>query len=188
MTQIRIPVEVLPTPNKNGDQILQFRVISEDRNYTSPWSNLYVVKSIGQYRPLESSYVYTSSSANKLVSVTWDTPTIYNYSASLTSASIAHNHTQNYKQHDTDIYIKWNPSSSASYYEYHDRVGSDSTTIVVPAGATSVRIIGGVAAHNIPFQGTKETTAAYRARLDSHVNNVVLNLFKIFDTGNQTIT
>lgn len=181
MSKIRIPVEQLPPPNSNGDHIIQFRVISEDRNRISAWSNLFVVKSIGQYRPLESDYVFQSASPT--VSVTWDTPSIYNYDASLVSASIQHNHKQDFKRHDTDIFVKWDSES----FTYHDRVISDSTTITVPAGSSSVRIVGTVATHNIPQQGSQESSVNYGIRLDSHVDEL-LNLFKIFDTGTQTVT
>jgi len=106
MAEIRIPVEKLPPPDKNGDHAFQFRIISVDKNQWSAWSQLYIVKSIGQYRPLESDV--TAIISTDEITVTWDTPTIYNYnSASITSASIAHNHSQNFKQHATDIFIKY---------------------------------------------------------------------------------
>lgn len=181
MAKIRIPVEILPPPNSNGDHILQFRVISDDRNKTSAWSNLFIVKSIGQYRPLESDYVYVS--ASPVVTVTWDTPSIYNYSASLVSASVLHNHSQNFKRHDTDIFVKWGDE----YFQYHDRVNSDTTSITVPAGETQVRIVGIVATHNIPRRKRKETDSEYNQRIDTYLSTII-DLFKIFDTGNQIVT
>ncbi len=104
MARITIPVEQLPAPDKNGNHNIQFRVISEDRNKASAWSTLYTVKSIGQYRPLESDVSLTIS--DEEVSVVWDTPTVYNYHPSLASASIEHNHSIQFKKHDTDIFIK----------------------------------------------------------------------------------
>lgn len=193
MSKVRIPVEILPPPNENGDHILQFRVVSQDRNRTSEWSNLYILKSIGQYRPLESDYDISTASVYsgsvfvaKQVNLVWETPTIYNYSASLSSASIAHNHTQQYKQHDTDIFIKWNPSSSASYYEFHERISTDSTTIRVPAGKTSIEIVAAVATHNIPIQGEEESDSDYHDRLNTYVNKLI-SLFKVFHVTNYTI-
>lgn len=182
MSKIRIPVEQLPPPNSDGDHVLQFRVISEDRNRISAWSNLFVIKSIGQYRPLESDYVFQS--ASPVITVTWDTPLIYNYnSASLVSASIQHNHTQDFKRHNTDIFVKWDSGN----FEYHDRVLSDSTSISVPVGKNYVRVVGTVATHNVPQQGEKESDVDFGNRLDSHVEEL-LNLFKIFDTGTKTVT
>lgn len=195
MAKIRIPVEQLPPPNSNGDHAIQFRVISEDRNRISAWSNLFVVKSIGQYRPLESDYVFQS--ASPVVSVTWDTPKYYNYdgisdaivkdisgSVTINSASVVtHNHSQNFKRHETDIFVKWDSNS----FEYHDRVLSDTTSITVPAGSSSVRIVGTVATHNIPQQGSQESLEDFGQRIDEHVEGLI-DLFKIFDTGTRSVT
>jgi len=78
VARITIPVEQLPAPDKNGNHNIQFRVISEDRNKASAWSTLYTIKSIGQYRPLQSDVDFILSDSD--VSVIWDTPTIYNAS------------------------------------------------------------------------------------------------------------
>lgn len=182
MPKIRIPVEQLPPPNSDGDHVVQFRMISEDRNRISAWSNLYIVKSTGQYRPLESDYTFTSASPT--VSVTWDTPSYYNYnSASLTSASVLHNHSLDFKRHDTDIFISWDSQS----FEYHDRVNTDTISIIVPPGSSTIRVVGTVAIHGIPRQGTKEEDIDFELRMDEYTNKV-FNLFKIFDTGTKTIT
>jgi hypothetical protein len=183
MTQIRIPVEKLPPPDKNGDHAFQFRIISVDKNQWSAWSQLYVVKSIGQYRPLESEDI-TLVIGTDDVTVTWDTPTIYNYnSASITSASIAHNHSQNFKQHDADIFVQWDGGD----IQYHARVSSDTTSIIIPTGALSVRVIGLVALKDVPQIENFESSLDYQARLDSYLgvsggSQGVYDLFKIFDT------
>jgi hypothetical protein len=189
MGKIRIPVEKLPPPNLNGDHVIQFRVTSEDRNKVSAWSNLFIVKSIGQYRPLPSEFIFRSASPE--VSLVWDTPLIYNYykSASMSSASIQHNHSQDFKRHNTDIFVKWDNEN----FEYHDRVISDSTTIVVPPGSASVRVIGVVATHNIPQKEEVETSLELSGRINEYVlgNEYypgVLNLFEIFDTGTRIVT
>jgi hypothetical protein len=130
MAEIRIPVEKLPPPDKNGDHAFQFRIISVDKNQWSAWSQLYIVKSIGQYRPLESNIAAAVSS--KDVSLTWDTPIIYNNSASLSSASISHNHSQDFKQHDTDIFVQWNSGSTMADFEYHARVSEDFSSVSIP--------------------------------------------------------
>ena len=187
MAEIRIPVEKLPTPDKNGDHAFQFRIISVDKNQWSAWSQLYVIKSIGQYRPLESNITAVISSEE--VSLTWDTPIIYNYnSASITSASIAHNHSQKFKQHDTDVFVQWGSGSAMGNFEYHDRVASDTTSIVIPPGSASVRVFGTVALKDIPRLGTFESNEDYQLRFDSYLGvsgsvQGVYDLFKIFDTG-----
>jgi hypothetical protein len=130
MAEIRIPVEKLPPPDKNGDHAFQFRIISVDKNQWSAWSQLYVIKSIGQYRPLESNIVAAVSA--KDVNLTWDTPIIYNNSASLSSASISHNHSQDFKQHDTDIFVQWNSASGMADFQYHARVSEDFSSVSIP--------------------------------------------------------
>jgi len=188
MAQIRIPVEKLPTPDKNGDHAFQFRIISVDKNQWSAWSQLYTLKSIGQYRPLESDITAVISSED--VSLTWDTPIIYNYnSASITSASIAHNHSQKFKQHDTDVFVQWGSGSAMGNFEYHDRVAADTTSIVIPPGSASVRVFGTVALKDIPrLEIFESASASYQPRLNEYLGvsgsaQGVYDLFKIFDTG-----
>ena len=188
MAQIRIPVEKLPTPDKNGDHAFQFRIISVDKNQWSAWSQLYTLKSIGQYRPLESDITAVISSED--VSLTWDTPIIYNYnSASITSASIAHNHSQKFKQHDTDVFVQWGSGSAMGNFEYHNRVVADTTSIVIPPGSASVRVFGTVALKDIPrLEIFESASASYQPRLNEYLGvsgsvQGVYDLFKIFDTG-----
>jgi hypothetical protein len=188
MAQIRIPVEKLPTPDKNGDHAFQFRIISVDKNQWSAWSQLYTLKSIGQYRPLESDITAVISSEE--VSLTWDTPTIYNYnSASITSASIAHNHSQKFKQHDTDVFVQWGSGSAMGNFEYHDRVASDTTSVVIPPGSASVRVFGTVALKDIPrLEIFESASTSYQPRLNEYLGvsgsaQGIYDLFKIFDTG-----
>ena len=187
MPQIRIPVENLPPPDKNGDHYFQFRIISVDKNQWSAWSQLYEIKSIGQYRPVESDVIAIIN--DQQVTVSWDTPTIYNYnSSSATSASIAHNHSQDFKQHDTDIYVQWGSGSAMGNFEYHDRVGSDSTNILIPLGSASVRVIGTVALKDVPQLEEPEDPEVYQERLDEYLGisgsvQGIYDLFKIFDTN-----
>jgi hypothetical protein len=188
MAQIRIPVEKLPTPDKNGDHAFQFRIISVDKNQWSAWSQLYTLKSIGQYRPLESDITAVISSEE--VSLTWDTPMIYNYnSASITSASIAHNHSQKFKQHDTDVFVQWGSGSAMGNFEYHDRVASDTTSVVIPPGSASVRVFGTVALKDIPrLEIFESASTSYQPRLNEYLGvsgsaQGIYDLFKIFDTG-----
>jgi hypothetical protein len=186
MAEIRIPVEKLPPPDKNGDHAFQFRIISVDKNQWSAWSQLYIVKSIGQYRPFESDV--TAIISTDEITVTWDTPTIYNYnSASITSASIAHNHSQNFKQHSTDIFVQWGSGSAMGNFEYHERSEDDSTSILIEPGSASVRVLGLVALKDIPRKNTFEEDSEYQIRLDSYLGisgsvQGVFDLFKVFDT------
>ena len=187
MAQIRIPVEKLPPPDKNGDHAFQFRIISVDKNQWSAWSQLYIIKSIGQYRPLESDV--TAIISLEEVSLTWDTPIIYNHnSASITSASISHNHSQNFKQHETDVFVQWGSGSAMGNFEYHNRVSADTSSIIIPPGSASVRVFGTVALKDIPRIGNFEDDLEYQERLDEYLGisgsaQGVYDLFKIFDTG-----
>lgn len=192
MAEIRIPVEKLPPPDKNGDHAFQFRIISVDKNQWSAWSQLYIIKSVGQYRPLESNV--TAIIASDEVTVTWDTPTVYNYnSASITSASIAHNHSQNFKQHPTDIFVQWGSGSTMGNFEYHERSADDSTNILIPESSASVRVFGIVALKDIPRQNTFEENESYQSRLDEYLGvsgsvQGVYDLFKVFDTQVVSLT
>ena len=76
MTQIRIPVDKLPSPNKDGDHAFQFRIISVDKNQWSAWSQIYLLKSTGQYRPSTSDIIMTIGTDQIVAS--WETPTLYN--------------------------------------------------------------------------------------------------------------
>lgn len=195
MAKVRIPVEQLPPPNSNGDHAIQFRVISEDRNRISAWSNLFVIKSIGQYRPLESDV--TVIIGENTVDLSWDTPIYYNYdgvsdslivdvsgSVAVSSASVvAHNHSQDYKRHDTDIFIQWDSDN----FKYHDRAITDSTSIIIPQGSASVRVLGAVATHNVPQRLPQESDEQFNARINAYINELI-NLFKIFDTGTLSLT
>lgn len=173
MARVRIPVEQLPPPNKYGDHNVQFRIVSEDRNRVSAWSTFYGIKSLGQYRPLESNVTVVADTGSAL-SIAWDTPTIYNYSLALPSASIAHNHSANYKQHPTDIFIKFHGTESDDHFHYHDRVISDNTTIIKEnSNVQNVTIVGLVATYGLP-EGISG------ADLDQYVADLS-SIFKVFE-------
>jgi hypothetical protein len=172
MSKIRIPVEKLPPPDIYGNHTIQFRIVSEDRNKLSAWSPLYTVKSLGQYRPLFSNAITNySAENNETFTVTWDTATYYNYdgsssaleaeldgSVTVSSASIVvHNHSQNFKQHSTDIFLRWYNGTESGHFEYHDRVITDNTSIVKSTsdvrggsnGPTHVEILGLIATYGL---------------------------------------
>ena len=171
MARITIPVEQLPAPDKNGNHNIQFRVISEDRNKASAWSTLYTVKSIGQYRPLQSDVDLGIS--DQEITLIWETPTIYNYHPLLTSASIDHNHSIRFKKHPTDIFIKWDSLN----FEYHERTDQDAISISIPETVSaSVRVIGTIATQGID-----------RDEISDQMVEDLSELFLVFDTGTQLI-
>ena len=187
MAKVRIPVEQLPPPNENGDHVFQFRIISEDRNRTSAWSNLHEIKSIGQYRPFRPQVTdnLESGGGQSSFAITWDTPTIYNYSPSLASASIAHNHSINFKQHSTDIFLRWYNGTNAGNFEYHDRVISDTTTINKStqnvgnsgSGPTNVEIVGLISTHGLDYSpGTELNNKINTIKNYLAVFNILVNL------------
>ena len=186
MAEIRIPVENLPSPDKNGDHAFQFRIISVDKNQWSSWSQLYIIKSTGQYRPKESDYNLLLGGG--IINLTWDTPTIYNTSASLSSASISHNHSINFKEHPTDIFVQWSSGSVMGDFEYHERATDDLTNILVQPGSASARVVGMIATKNVPRIKQAETNEEFKERFDEFFGisgsvNGAYDLFKIFDTG-----
>jgi hypothetical protein len=186
MAEIRIPVEKLPPPDKNGDHAFQFRIISVDKNQWSAWSQLYVVKSIGQYRPQLSPV--SASVQGGVLTVSWVTPTNYNVSASLSSASIAHNHSLDTRSHDTDVFVQFGSGSAMGDFGYLERAINDTARILIPSTSASVRVIGTVATKNIPQPYLYEEAAEYRQRFDEYIGisasvQGIFDLFKVFDTG-----
>lgn len=188
MSKIRIPVEQLPPPNSNGDHVIQFRIASEDRNKLSEWSTLYTLKSLGQYRPQVSSVVndYPSGTSSNSITLVWDTPIVYNVGSGATS--IVHNHSQNFKKHPTDIFVKYSgPSWTGSVnWQYHDRVSTDSTTISLPSVGTDpipnkIYVIGMVATSGVPYELSGTTS------MNSYVDQQ-RPLFKVFETQTGGIT
>jgi hypothetical protein len=186
MSEIRIPVEKLPPPDSNGDHAFQFRVISVDKNQWSAWSQLYVVKSIGQYRP-ELSPV-SASVDDRVITAAWTTPTNYNVSGSLSSASIAHNHTSDYRHHDTDIFVQFGSGSVMQDFSYYSRVSNDIVRIIVPPQSASVRVVGTVALKDVPQPYPFEESISYKQRFNEYIGlsasvQGVFDLFKVFDSG-----
>jgi hypothetical protein len=186
MAEIRIPVEKLPPPDENGDHAFQFRIISVDKNQWSAWSQLYVVKSIGQYRPQLSPV--SASVQNRIMTANWVTPVNYNVSASLSSASIAHDHSLNTRAHDTDVFVQFSSGSVMGDFGYLERVANDTVRILIPSTSASVRVIGTIATKNIPLPYLFESSSDYKQRFDEYLGisasvQGIFDLFKIFDTG-----
>ena len=201
MAEIRIPVEKLPPPDKNGDHAFQFRIISVDKNQWSAWSQLYLVKSIGQYRP-KISPVSASIQAG-VMTVNWVTPLFYSYDGTSSavvenpvtgltfsnSASVVqHNHSLNSRTHDTDVFVQFSSGSAMQDFGYFGRVPDDTARILIPTTSASVRVIGTVATKNIPQPYTFDTALEYGQRFNEYIGlsastQGTFDLFKIFDTG-----
>jgi hypothetical protein len=128
VAKIRIPVEQLPPPNKNGQHVLRFRVASEDRNSISEWSKLFKIDSLGQIYPLQSSYFLDVGSQS--IRISWETPSIYNTGASAVGASVQHNHGGEWKQHPSDVFISFN-NTSGSNFIYWGRSSDSSFEVVL---------------------------------------------------------
>jgi hypothetical protein len=156
MAKFIIPVEKLPPPNADGNHVFRFRVTSDDRSIKSEYSTLYSIQSAGQIYPLEVS-ASASIQANSIV-VSWDTPSIYNYSTSAKlykngalstgySASVSHNHGTDWKVHDADIFVNWYSTTTNSYlgYEYQGRSKDNNIFITKKANTSKVKVFGQVA-------------------------------------------
>lgn len=151
MPKYTIPVEKLPPPNKNGDHIFRVRVVSKDGNSTSEYSPLFVIKSLGQIYPVSSIPVITSSSA--LITIVWETPSIYNTGSAAVGASVQHNHGSEWKMHECDVFIKYHGGSSPQSFTYLGRTGDNQFLINLlntprPAGSASATIIGEIASYD----------------------------------------
>jgi hypothetical protein len=158
MAKFRIPVEQLPAPNISGNHNIRFRVSTEDRNNISEWSKLYAIQSKGQIYPLQSEF--TVSASGGVVVVYWETPLIYNTGPSAIGASVLHNHSSEWKVHDSDVFVKFNDALTTEFI-YYGRSKDNNFSIIPYAGATSIRVVVQVANH--PPQ--------------------LSNIFKILDTG-----
>jgi hypothetical protein len=145
MARFVVPVENLPPPNKNGNHLFRFRIISEDQNRISQYSTLYTIQSKGQIYPLESSAIAELTGSGSVINVTWETPSIYNVGPSAVGASVLHNHEGEWKIHDADIFIKWAGPGFPDTYEYYGRSRDNEVAIIRESGATSATIVGDVA-------------------------------------------
>jgi hypothetical protein len=163
MAKFIIPVEQLPPPNADGNQLFRFRIKSEDGNTYSEYSSLYIIESKGQIYPLQVS-ASASLQGNNVV-VAWDTPSIYNYSSSATlykngaelsgiSASVLHNHGTDWKVHDADIFVSWFINGSYQDWQYQGRSKDNNFFIQKVSNATKVKVYGQVAT----YPPTRNTT------------------------------
>ena len=159
MPRFRVPVENLPNPNINGRHLFRFKILSEDRNRVSQYSPLFTVESKGQIYPLEASPVLSISAS--VVSVYWETPSIYNVSASAIGASVQHTHESEWKIHPADIFVSWDGND----FIYYGRTNDSEISILRPSGVSNIRVVCQVAS----YPPTKN------------------KIFEIFDTGTQAL-
>ena len=144
MAKFKIPVEQLPPPYITGEHVFRFRITTEDRNSISEWSPLFTLESKGQIYPLISQY--SISASTNLISIYWDTPSVYNSGSAAIGASVQHNHSSEWKLHDSDIFVKFNDVITPDFV-YWGRSRDNSFSIVPYAGATTARIKIQVANH-----------------------------------------
>jgi hypothetical protein len=155
MARFRIPVESLPNPNINGRHLFRFRIVSEDRNRTSQYSPLFTVESKGQIYPDENQATVVVSAS--VISIYWETPSLYNTGASAIGTPVIHNHESEWKLHDSDIFVSWNGNP----FIYYGRSRDSEIGIIIPESTINARVVGQVA--NYPPTRS--------------------SLFQIFDTG-----
>lgn len=113
--------------------ILRYRVVSEDKNRTSHWSPLFVVKP-------EYTFVLGSASVNKagsIASVVWDAVNITKVVGSNTY-SIS-------KSHEYDIWVRWGAGDNTGDWIYKERIDSTSLSLPVPNTWTINGVIQGSA-------------------------------------------
>lgn len=145
MPRFVVPVENLPPPNKKGDHLFRFRIISEDQNRISQYSTLYVIQSKGQIYPLLSEAAAELTSNGSVINVTWETPSIYNVGASAIGPQVEHNHESEWKIHDSDIFVKWFGDGLPDIFEYYGRSRDNQIAILRNPSASAALVVGDVA-------------------------------------------
>jgi hypothetical protein len=74
--------------------------------------------------------------ASGVLTLIWDTPSIYNTGPSAVGASVLHTHQSEFKLHDSDIFIKINGGS----YSYYGRSRDNSFSTVIPPGTSTMQV------------------------------------------------
>jgi hypothetical protein len=164
MAKFTVPVENLPPPNKDGNHLFRFRMISGDQNRISQYSTLYIIKSTGQIYPLTSEARAELSGSGSIINITWETPSIYNVGASAVGASVQHNHEGEWKIHDSDIYIKWIGIGLPDTFEYFGRSRDNTASIIRNPSASAAVIVGDV---------------AYYDKLETRQPNPIFTIFSV---------
>jgi hypothetical protein len=153
MARIRIPLEKLPPPNKEGNHTLRYRVSSEDRNSISQWSRLFSVTSIGQISPNQVDARIVALKQGGPYELSWkEEITIQLPSGSFVKRKIS----------EYDLFIKWNYNEK---FQFYGRVASNNTVIFSEEATSpeSLRVVGQLPTYPFPPE--------------------LLDDFKVFDTG-----
>jgi hypothetical protein len=153
MAKIRIPLEKLPPPNKEGNHTLRYRVSSEDRNSISQWSRLFSVTSIGQISPNQVDARIVALKQGGPYELSWkEEITIQLPSGSFVKRKIS----------EYDLFIKWNYNEK---FQFYARVASNNTVIFSEEATSpeSLRVVGQLPTYPFPPE--------------------LLDDFKVFDTG-----
>jgi hypothetical protein len=139
MAKFVVPLKNLPAPDTIGNQLVRFRITTEDRNSISEWSSFFVVESLGQIDPEQVESNLTALTEDGPFEITWkgDVITLLSPETSITNES------QQY-----DIFVKWN---SDPFY-YFGRVTGNRVVIYKEDGATSLRVIGQLPTHPLPSE------------------------------------
>ena len=140
MARIRIPLEKLPPPYKDGKHSIRFRISSEDRNSISEWSNMFNVTSIGQISPNQVDARVVALKEGGPYELSWKEE----ITIELPSGSFVKRKVSEY-----DLFIKWDYSEE---FEFYGRVANNSTVIFSEEGESpeSLRVIGQLPTYPFP--------------------------------------
>lgn len=125
-----------PISSISGEYSIRYRVISDDKNRTSSWSQIFSVNP---------DYTYVSGKINiaassGVVRVSWD-PVIIKIEESVISQA-----------KDYDIYTRWSKTNNLGDWNYVERISSNSTSFVIP----DTFFINGVDQEHVPNRITIE--------------------------------
>ena len=138
MAKVIIPFSQLPDPNINGDQVVRFRIASEDRNSFSEWSKLFTINSDAQKNPELVDVNMTVLTEGGPYELSWD-PTIYITSL---SANFSKGELQPY-----DIFVQFGASASLAFY---GRVTGNKATVYSSESLDAIRVVGQLPTHPYP--------------------------------------
>lgn len=138
MAKIVVPFSQLPDPNITGDQVIRFRIISEDRNSFSQWSKLFTLDSQAQRNPQEVEVNMVALTEGGPYELSWD--------SSIYISSLSANFTKGELQ-PYDIFVQFGASASLNYYT---RVTGNRVTIYSSTSLDAIRVVGQLPTHPSP--------------------------------------
>ncbi len=114
--KVSIPTKDLPSinPNTEGYEI-RYRIVSEDKNRTSHWSPIHIVKPEFTYVP----GTIHANSTSDIVTVAWNDVDIYKGSTYIRTAN------------EYDIWVMWDRDDGGDWL-YRSRVAGTGVTLLVP--------------------------------------------------------